>query len=102
MKTKACNALSIQLNYLDRINQRNITIIGDNGTIKVDLISRTAQFNETTKTFELEPDQTYLAEHTAMIVKDATTLCTFDEALAVVETIDAIEKASNKQKWIKR
>ncbi len=102
MKTKACNALSIQLNYLDRINQRNITIIGDNGTIKVDLISRKAQFNETTQSFELEPDQTYLAEHIAMITKDAATLCTFDEALAVVETIGAIEKASNKQKWIKR
>jgi predicted dehydrogenase len=102
MKTKACNALSIQLNYLDRIKQRNITINGDNGTINVDLISGAAQFNETTQTFELQSDQTYLAEHTAMIEKDATTLCTFDEALAVVETIDAIEKASNKQKWIKR
>jgi len=102
MKTKACNALSIQLNYLDRIKQRNITINGDNGTINVDLISGAAQFNEITQTFELQSDQTYLAEHTAMIEKDATTLCTFDEALAVVETIDAIEKASNKQKWIKR
>ena len=102
MKTKACNALSIQLNYLDRIKQRIITINGDNGTIKVDLISGAAQFNETTQTFELEPDQTYLAEHTAMITKDANTLCTFDEALAVVETISAIEKAANKQKWIKR
>ena len=102
MKTKACNALSIQLNYLDRIKQRNITINGDNGTIKVDLITGTTQFNETTQTFKLEPDQTYLAEHIAMIAKDATTLCTFDEARAVVETIDAIEKASDKQKWVKR
>ena len=102
MKTKICSALSIQLNYLDRIKQRNITINGDNGTINVDLIAGTTQFNETTQTFTLEPDQTYLAEHTAMIEKDATTLCTFDEALAVVETIGAIEKASEKQKWVNR
>ena len=102
MKTKTCSALSIQLNYLDRIKQRNITINGDNGTINVDLIAGTMQFNETTQTFKLEPDQTYLAEHTAMIAKDATTLCTFDEALAVVETIGAIEKASDKQKWVNR
>ena len=102
MKTKICSALSIQLNYLDRIKQRNITINGDNGTINVDLIAGTTQFNETTQPFKLEPDQTYLAEHTAMIEKDATTLCTFDEALAVVETIGAIEKASEKQKWVNR
>ena len=102
MKTKACSAVSIQLNYLDRIKQRNITINGDNGTIKVDLTSGTAQFNETKQSFELQPDQTYIAEHIAMIAKDAAALCTFDEALAVVETIDAIEKASIKQKWINR
>lgn len=102
MKTNACSAISIQLNYLDRIKQRCITINGDNGTIKIDLISSTVQFNETIQSLNREPDQTYLAEHAAMIAKDATTLCTFDEALAVVATIGSIEKASNKQIWIER
>ena len=102
MQTKICPALSIQMNYLDRIKQRVITINGDKGTIRIDLLSGLSQFNQTTQVFNVDSDHTYLAEHKAMIAQDPKTVCSIAEALIVVKTIEAVEKASNKQKWIKR
>ena len=102
MQTDICPALSIQMNYLDRIKQRLITVNGDKGTIKIDLISGLSQFNESTQVFNVDSDHTYLAEHKAMIAKDSKTICSIAEALNVVKTIESIEIASSKQKWIKK
>jgi predicted dehydrogenase len=101
MQTKICPALSIQMNYLDRIKQRVITINGDKGTIRIDLLSGLSQFNQTTQVFNVDSDHTYLAEHKAMIARDPKTVCSIAEALNVVKTIEAIETASSKRKWIK-
>lgn len=101
MQTKTCQAISIQLNYLDRIKQRVITINGDKGTIRIDLLSGLAQFNDTTQVFNADLDHTYLAEHKAMIAQDPKTICSIAEALTVVKTIEAIEIAASKRKWIK-
>ena len=101
MQTKICPALSIQMNYLDRIKQRVITINGDKGTIRIDLLSGLSQFNQTTQVFNVDSDHTYLAEHKAMIAQDPKTVCSIAEALNVVKTIEAIETASSKRKWIK-
>ena len=101
MQTKTCPALSIQLNYLDRIKQRVITINGDKGSIRIDLYSGLSQFNERTQVFNVDSDHTYLAEHKAMIAQDPKTICSIAEALTVVKTIEAIEIAASKRKWIK-
>lgn len=102
MQSKTCQAISIQLNYLDRIKQRNITINGDKGTIRIDLLSGLAQFNDTTQVFNADLDHTYVAEHKAMIARDPKTICSIAEALTVVKTIEAIEIAASKRRWIKR
>jgi len=102
MQTKICPALSIQMNYLDRIKQRVITINGDKGTIRIDLLSGLSQFNQTTQVFNVDSDHTYLAEHKAMFTKDSKTICSIDEALNVMKTVEAIEIASSKRKWIKK
>ena len=47
MSATKCNVVSVHLNYLDQIKQRNITINGNNGTISVDLVGNSARFNET-------------------------------------------------------
>ena len=102
MQTRTCQAISIQLNYVDRIKQRMITINGDKGTIRIDLLSGLAQFNDTTQVFNADLDNTYLAEHRAMIAHDPKTICSIAEGLTVVKTIEAIEVAASKRKWIKR
>jgi len=102
MNSSHCPAVSIQLNYLDRVSQRSITVNGNNGTISLDLISGVAKYNDSTEIFKSEPDQTYSDQHKAIIAGDKDDLCTFDNALTVVKTIEAIESASNKHEWIKK
>ena len=100
MTSTKCNAISVQLNYLDRIKQRYITINGNNGTVSIDLISNTAKFSDLDVKFSVNADDTYVAQHLAVISNDSQNTCSLSEALKVVETIQAIEKSAEKLKWI--
>jgi predicted dehydrogenase len=100
MSATNCQVVSIHLSYLDQIKQRYITINGDNGTINVDLVGNTAKFNETEIIFAVNADDTYTAQHLAVISNDLQNICTLDEAIKVVNTIGAIETAAKKQKWV--
>ena len=100
MTSTKCNAISVQLNYIDRIKQRYITINGNNGTVSIDLISNTAKFNDLDVKFSVNTDDSYVAQHLAVISNDSQNTCSLSEALKVVETIQAIEKSAEKLKWI--
>ena len=100
MTSTKCNAISVQLNYIDRIKQRYITINGNNGTVSIDLISNTAKFNDLDVKFSVNTDDSYVAQHLAVISNDPQNTCSLSEALKVVETIQAIEKSAEKLKWI--
>ena len=100
MTSTKCNAISVQLNYIDRIKQRYITINGNNGTVSIDLISNTAKFSDLDVKFSVNADDTYVAQHLAVISNDSQNTCSLSEALKVVETIQAIEKSAEKLKWI--
>ena len=102
MQTELCAAVSIQMNYLDRIKQRSITVNGNDGSINVDLISGSASFNDSEMKFEVKPDDTYLAQHQAILAGDSKNICSLSEGLKIVEMIEAIEKSVRKQKWIQR
>jgi predicted dehydrogenase len=100
MTSTNCNAISVQLNYIDRIKQRYITINGNSGTVSIDLISNTAKFNDLDVKFSVNADDSYVAQHLAVISNDSQNTCSPSEALKVVETIQAIEKSAEKLKWI--
>ncbi len=97
-----CNVVSVHLNYLDQIKQRDITINGNNGTISVDLVGNCAKFNDLEVKFSVSADDSYTAQHLAVIAKDSQDICTLGDALKVVDTIEAIEIAAKKQKWVSR
>ena len=95
-----CSVVSVDLNYLDQIKQRIITINGNNGTISVDLVGNNAKFNDLEVKFSVSADDSYAAQHLAVIANDSQDICTLDDALKVVDTIEAIETAAKKQKWV--
>ena len=100
MSATKCNVVSVHLNYLDQIKQRNITINGNNGTISVDLVGNNAKFNDLEVKFSVSADDSYTAQHLAVIANDSQNICTLDDALKVIETIEAIETAAKMQKWV--
>ena len=100
MSATKCNVVSVHLNYLDQIKQRNLTINGNNGTISVDLVGNNAKFNDLEVKFSVSADDSYTAQHLAVIANDSQDICTLGDALKVVDTIEAIETAAKKQKWV--
>ena len=100
MQTDRCSAVSVQMNYSDRLKQRLITVNGNNGTIQIDLVSNSATFNNSQKSFDVHPDSTYISQHDAVIHNQDLSICSLADALKVVATIEAIEKSAKKSKWI--
>ena len=100
MSATKCNVVSVHLNYLDQLKQRNITINGNNGTISVDLVGNNAKFNDLEVKFSVSADDSYNAQHLAVITNDSQNICTLGDALKVVDTVEAIETAAKKQKWV--
>jgi predicted dehydrogenase len=100
MSATKCNVVSVHLNYLDQIKQRNITINGNNGTISIDLVGNNAKFNDLEVKFSVSADDSYTAQHLAVLANDSQNICTLSEAMKVIDTIEAIETAAKKQKWV--
>ena len=100
LQTDRCSAVSVQMNYSDRLRQRLITVNGNNGTIQIDLVSNSATFNNSQKSFDVHPDSTYISQHNAVIHNQDLSICSLAEALKVVATIEAVEKSAKKSKWI--
>ena len=100
LQTDRCSAVSVQMNYSDRLRQRLITVNGNNGTIQIDLVSNSATFNNSQKSFDVHPDSTYISQHNAVIHNQDLSICSLADALKVVATIEAVEKSAKKSKWI--
>jgi len=101
-ETARCPSVALSLNYLDRREERWMVVNTHGGTIKADIYNRTLVFNgETLFTgTDADVDQTYVDEDRAMLSDDFREFCSFDEGIAVVRMIGAIETASREGRWI--
>ncbi len=97
--TRRCSVVTLNMNFLDSTLRRRVLALTDKGSILADLVAGTVEFRGNTKSFEIGPDDTYIAEHKAALAGDAGTLCTLTEGLAVVGFIDAVETAAARREW---
>ena len=97
-----CLIATVSLDYLDRRGRREITINTASGTVAADLIAGTLSWRGTTETFSVARDDTYRAQHKAMLANEPSSLCDFAAGLAVVEFIAAAESAAKNGRWIQR
>jgi hypothetical protein len=102
MSTERCPAVTVQLNYLDRITHRDIIINTDNHTYRADLILGTLRVDDEIEDLVVERDATYLSQHRAILNRDYSDLCHLADGLAVVEMIDAAERSFQDERWITR
>ena len=102
METNHCPMVSIHIDYLNRIPRREILVNTDQHTIRVDLINNTLTVNGVHEIVTVTRDDTYLAEHQAMLAGNAEGLCTLEDAIEVLATIEAAERAAVSHTWIAR
>lgn len=101
-ETVRCRSAVLSMNYLDRREERWLIANTERGTIKADIYNRTVAVNgETLFTgTSADVDQTYVDEDRALLSGDFRNFCSFDEGVAVVRMIGAIETASREGRWV--
>ncbi|OXS79280.1 Gfo/Idh/MocA family protein [Domibacillus enclensis] len=99
-RTSKVPLISVQVNYLDFITQRFVIVNTDKHTYKADLVNNTLKKNEQIQKFYVNRDDTYRAQHVAVLNGEREFLCTYEEGLRVVKMIEACEKASKEKVWL--
>ena len=102
METERCPLVSIHMNYLDRVPRREISVNTDQHTVRVDLIKNTLEINGVQEVFSVARDDTYRAQHQAMLDGNVEGLCTLGEAMETLFTIETAEQAALSHRWIER
>jgi len=102
METRRCPLVSVHMNYLDRVSRREILVNTDQHTIHVDLINNTMAIDGVQEVVVIARDDTYCAEHQAMLAGNVKGLCTLEDAIETLTTIEAAERAAGSHTWIAR
>jgi len=102
MKTKRCENVLVQMNYIDHAGHRAMIFNSDDITVKVDLLNGWIEVNGKREAKKVERDDTYREEHRAVLNKRWKELCSYEEAMDVMRLIEAAEKASRSMKWVKK
>ena len=100
MEHHAGPVLTLQMNYLDRVPRRELTIIGAKHSYRLDMIAGTLTIDGATEKFKVERDQTYRDQHAAMLSGRSGELSSFEDGVAIMTTINAIESAAREQRWV--
>ena len=97
---RACPAVSVQLNYLDRPGRRSVVANTDDHTVVLDLTEGYLQIDGVRTPFYAGRDDTYRAQHQAILSGDVADVCTVDEALSVLRLIEAAERSLDTYQWV--
>jgi predicted dehydrogenase len=95
-----CPIVNIQINYLERVPLREILINTTNSSIKLDLIKGTFQLNGEGDEVKLSRNDTYRAQHEAIINESIDSLCSLEEGMDRLHLIDLAEQAVEKKVWV--
>ncbi len=103
--------VTVQLNALDHVGQRRITLVGERNSVAVDLVAATvvhrsdADLADRAPTVEQHPagrDEVLAVMHAAALAGDTDQLCSLDEGISVVQLIDAVERSAQLGAWVDR
>lgn len=89
--------VTINLNYLDHLIQREIIINTTEWSLKADLIKGTININNEITQFPVDRNQTYSALHKAMM-NNQKDICTYKEGMKIMSMIDEIHKFQKREK----
>jgi predicted dehydrogenase len=89
LKCRNCKEVLVHMNYLSEVPQREWVLETSKGTISADLIRRCLAVNDDARVIPCESDDAYAAMHYAVLSNGAG-VCSFDEALKIVQVIDAV------------
>jgi hypothetical protein len=102
IEMESCPVAAISMNYLDKQVTRGMTVHTEAGTFKIDLVNAIFTANEKSERYDVGRNDTYIAEHHAILNDRTDMLCRLDQSADVMGMILAAESASRDRIWIKK
>ena len=99
LEMQGSQAVQVHMDYLDRPGVRKIRVNLQDETIEADLFNGRLTVNGTVTDIRNERDESYKAMHLAAI-SGSSPICSLPEGLAVMDLIDASERALRSHSWI--
>ena len=99
LEMRGSQAVQVHMDYLDQPGIREIRVNLADETIEADVSGGRLTINGEVNDYPSERDESYKAMHLAAI-KGSSPICSYPEALAVMDLIDASERALHSQTWI--
>jgi len=99
MEMARAQVVEVHLDYLDRAGLRRIRVNLPDETIEADLVGGSLTVNGATTQIASERDASYRAMHLAALGGSGP-VCSLAEGMAVVDLIDASERALHSSSWI--
>lgn len=100
METERVPSVTLGINYLDSKVRRDIMALTDKGSVRLDLAAGTVETDDGVETFTTERNDTYRAQHEAMVSGNDAIICNISEGLQVMRLIDACEHAAGSGNWV--
>lgn len=100
VKYEHCPLATLQLNYLDRPGRREIVVNTKQHTFRADLRSATLECDGRSSSFPCQQDDTYRAQHVAMLAGDMDRFCSFEEGTQVMRFLSVCETAAQSGQWV--
>ena len=97
MTGKNCPIVNIHINYLQRIPRRELLINTAQNSIKLDLIEGTFQINGEASQEKIECNETYRAQHEAVMDQTTDSLCSLEEGMNRMRLIHLAEQAVKEE-----
>jgi predicted dehydrogenase len=99
MEMARAQVVQVHLDYLDRLGLRRIRVNLPDETIEADLVGGSLTVNGTATQYASERDASYRAMHLAALGGSGP-VCSLAEGMAVMDLIDASERALHSSSWI--
>lgn len=99
LEMERSRAVQVHMDYLDQPGIRKIRVNLADETIEADMIAGILTVNGTARSYPSERDDSYRSMHLALI-NGSGPICSVGEGLAVMDLIDASERALQSRMWI--
>lgn len=99
-KFEHCPLATLQINYLDRPGRREIVVNTKQHTFRADLRLATLECGGRISNFPFQQDDTYRAQHVAMLTGDMNRFCSFEGGAQVMRFLSACETAALSGEWV--
>ena len=90
-KTKTCKSVTIEMNYFDRVCQRDLTICTNDYTFKIDFVHGEFVTNQIVEKINYSTNEMYMGMLVSLKNKIFDNLTTFSESLKILDIFTQVE-----------